>query len=134
LESQEHQDLVKLIIEWAEIKISPGKFSMLQVDNSSFNAPSIFNSIPDVFYEDPSQSLVILGEAKSINDFNTAHSLSQYKDYLNYMNNREGYIVFACRWKIIKAFKEVINSVIISNNIKLKNIPIFLNGDLGLID
>ena len=128
MESLEHTKLVKLLKEDAITRIPNGCSSLLISDSDDQKPPTLFNSVPDIFYEDT--SLILIGEAKSTFDYSTKRSISQYLDYLNYIHGKNGFIIFASRWQVIKSFKELINFLIKKNKFHLVNKPIFINGDL----
>ena len=56
---------------------------------------------PDLFARDPSTSSVILGEAKSIQDFENVHTLAQLTQFLLYCDRSPGStFVLAVPWMI----------------------------------
>lgn len=128
MESLEHIKLVKVLKEDALTRIPNGSSSLLITDSDDQKPPTLYNSVPDIFYED--SSLILIGEAKTTSDYARKHSINQYLDYLSYIDKKNGFIIFASRWQTIKSFKELINLLIRKNNFQLVNKPIFINGDL----
>ena len=81
-ESQEHYNYVCKIFEYVQRYIDPEKKSWLKADLFGCEKPSlIYNKyVPDVMYCD--KDTLIIGEAKTINDYNTEHSYKQYEAYM----------------------------------------------------
>ncbi len=73
--------------------------------------PIIYGYRPDLFYE--FNSLLIIGEAKTENDFQTKHSLNQYKKYLKYCSKYlgESYLIICCPWRCTSTLKYIISNL-----------------------
>ena len=56
---------------------------------------------------------MIIGEAKTKNDYSTKHSLNQYREYIKYCNNFCGdcYIILCCPWMCIPELKIIIRKI-----------------------
>jgi len=80
-ESIEHQTYVRNILGFIERFIDNENYSMIRVDLPEYDKPSLVYSdfIPDVYYS--YDKLLIIGEAKTYDDFKTEHSKSQYRAY-----------------------------------------------------
>ena len=81
-ESQEHYNYVCRIIKYVQRYIATEKKSWLKTDLFGCEKPSlIYNKyVPDVMYCD--NDTLIIGEAKTIKDYNTEHSYKQYEAYM----------------------------------------------------
>ena len=74
--------------------------------------PPIINGFrPDLYYE--FNSILIIGEAKTRNDYSTKHSLNQYKEYLKYCENFCGnsYLILCCPWECSADVKIIISKI-----------------------
>ncbi|WP_455579137.1 hypothetical protein [Faecalibacillus intestinalis] len=96
--------------------------------------PIIDGFRPDLYYE--FNSLLIIGEAKTKNDYLTKHSLNQYNKYIHYCSRYWGdaFFIICCPWgctadmniiikKINNKYKNKVNIIIldeISGEIKCK--------------
>lgn len=86
-ESIEHMQLVKLMKDWVVINIFSGDESYILADcpgYEQYNKPkcTIGGYYPDLYAYRPSDSLLVIGEAKSAKDIERTHSISQYESYL----------------------------------------------------
>lgn len=81
-ESQEHHNYVCEIYKYVQRYIVPEKKYCLKADLYECEKPSlVYNSyVPDVMYRD--KDILIIGEAKTIEDYNTEHSYKQYEAYM----------------------------------------------------
>lgn len=128
-ESQLHLNLVKLLYSWAKENLDTHIFSQVAIDlpDSELKPPSIKNTVPDLFFS--SKDLCIVGEAKTPWDFDRNHSLQQYEDILNYLNNKNSIFLLACNYSFYKPFRSLIRDIILTNDIRLAKDPIFLKID-----
>lgn len=107
-ESFQHQKLVESIVDYSKSIIPNDCFSLIQVDLPDFNGrPSMINEeyIPDVYYR--YNQLIVIGEAKTINDFKTDHSRNQYISYFRELKQFVGekYFVVAVPWELFVTAK-----------------------------
>ena len=81
-ESQEHHDYVCKIYEYVKKYIASEKKSYIKADLLECEKPSMVyeDQVPDVMYHDG--DTLIIGEAKTIKDYNTEHSYKQYEAYM----------------------------------------------------
>lgn len=117
-ESKTHMDLVKLIHEFS-ISIVPENFHcFISLDSPITKKPKdvIENFIPDLYYS--YNNLLIIGEAKTLNDFDTKHSKAQYDAYLKKCDLFEGKAVFvvAVPWELVSTAKNYFRLVKQKNN------------------
>lgn len=106
-ESIEHIRFVEMIIDYVKDVIPEEKSNLLMVDLPSYNHPvlSYSNFIPDVKYKQ--EDLLIIGEAKTIDDFNREHSRKQYEAYLDECKMFPGksIIVISIPWNLLLTAK-----------------------------
>lgn len=106
-ESLNHIELVKRVLSFVKTVVDPSLSSLIEIDDSTSDKPSrvIGNFIPDVFFS--YQNRLIIGEAKTQDDFERKHSQEQFfaymKECLSYGEN--GMIVVAVPWKIVNTAK-----------------------------
>lgn len=106
-ESKSHIDLVLVAVRYIKTLISPDLYSMIQCDSADFLRPTkaIENFIPDVyFWYDNS---LIIGEAKTLEDFERPHSRRQYEAYIRECKNfyGESTLVISVPWQLIATAK-----------------------------
>lgn len=82
-ESLNHNNLVKKVFEKVKNIIPETELCFLKADLFECEKPSLVygSYIPDVAY--CNNGLLIIGEAKTLNDYNTEHSYSQYESYFH---------------------------------------------------
>ena len=104
-ESEAHRYLIrKGIKSCIHDIVNGGQFICFDSSSNDFkknNPPSISgntnSSIPDFFIHCFSKNLIIIGEAKTIQDLDTDHSIMQYISYVEWGSNSglETYLVFS---------------------------------------
>ena len=115
-ESSIHKHFIDRIYTYI-LKIIPNNHSKLIYMDCDKNLlvneiPPIINGFrPDLYYE--FNSLLIIGEAKTKNDYSTKHSINQYKEYIKYCNNYDGksYLVLCCPWKCVADLKCIVKKI-----------------------
>ena len=82
MESSTHINLVNIITKYVSSIVPVSNRCLIEVDSSGEKSlvRSINNFIPDVYYS--FDELLIIGEAKSENDFLRTHSKNQYDAYI----------------------------------------------------
>lgn len=108
-ESRCHIELVKIIYEYVKTIVPYDKHALIEVDSVDFLRPTSVNGkfIPDVQYW--SEDIYIIGEAKTIKDFDREHSNLQYSAYLKETQKFFGksIIVIAVPWQLILTAKNL---------------------------
>ncbi|MEG0408403.1 MAG: hypothetical protein RR623_05965 [Bacilli bacterium] len=112
-ESTTHKNYIDIIYKQT-IKIIPKNHTKLVLMDGNDNllvkeVPPLINRYrPDLFYE--FGNILIIGEAKTKKDYNSKHSLSQYKEYLEYCNRYPGtaYLLFCCPWDCTLDLKRIV--------------------------
>lgn len=115
-ESIIHKQFIDKIYRYS-LKIIPINHSKLILIDGNENllfkeTPPIINGYrPDLYYE--FNSLLIIGEAKTKNDYSTKHSLNQYKEYLRYCSNFDGesYMILCCPWMCTSDLRIIVNKI-----------------------
>lgn len=106
-ESRNHINLVSVAYRCA-LSLVPNELrSLVQADTADTPKPSriIRNYIPDVFFWNG--DFMIIGEAKTFDDFERPHSLSQYEAYLEECHIFSGTSVFiiSVPWQLVFSAK-----------------------------
>ncbi len=123
-ESTVHKEYINIIYKQT-IKIIPKDHTRLILMDGNDNllvkeVPPLINGFrPDLFYE--FNNLLIIGEAKTRNDYSSKHSLSQYKEYIDYCKRYNGsaYLLFCCPWDCIMDMKRILMSLIKDDKSKI---------------
>lgn len=83
--------------------------------------PIIDNYRPDVFAEEVNGSLVIIGEAKTPKDLETARSLQQIISFINYLERTgNGVMLLAVPWHAVPTAKNILRSI--NNKFNIVNV------------
>lgn len=102
-ESRKHIDLVKTTYEYIKTIVPYDSIPFIEMDSSETSKPSrvIGNFIPDVYY--CYQNILVIGEAKTIGDFDRRHSIEQYSSYLQECERFPGksVLVLGVPWQIM---------------------------------
>jgi len=120
-ESETHLYLVKKIDQYVEcvLKIDRG-YIMLDAPNySSFNKPPLIRDFrPDVYAK--TKNLLIIGEAKTEEDWDKRHSHEQYRAYVNECLNFCGaaILIIAVPWRVERSIRSRIK-----NMFKIDDLP-----------
>ena len=80
-ESRSHINLVNIALEYIRTLVPQEQWTLIEVDSADSGRPTNVTGrfIPDVQFWN--NDLYILGEAKTINDFEREHSRKQYEAY-----------------------------------------------------
>lgn len=101
-ESLEHQNYVRRIVEYVSRLVPSEYIDRIKADLPEYEKPALaYDSyIPDVTYS--YNGLLIVGEAKTLDDFNREHSRRQYEAYVKECKNYPGEskIVIAVPWQL----------------------------------
>lgn len=100
-ESQQHINLISLALEQVYSLVEPEKhlFICSDLQNAIVLPPQTLEGCrPDVFFT--SDTMLVIGEAKTSQDIETAHSLNQYHSYFKKCSLFPGqsFIVMAVPW------------------------------------
>ena len=106
-ESQNHMDLVKNVQKYVESIVPDDMHGLIQCDSpTAYRPPKVIGGfIPDVFfwYND----LLIIGEAKTLNDFDNRHCKAQleayYKECAKFYG--EAILVISVPWQLVFSVK-----------------------------
>jgi hypothetical protein len=106
-ESRNHVELVAVAVEYIKTIVAPDLHAIIQYDSADSSRPTkvIGNFIPDVYYWHADR--LIIGEAKTINDFDRPHSREQYDAYMKECKNFFGRstLVVSVPWQMVAAAK-----------------------------
>ena len=131
-ESKSHMDLVAVVVIYVK-KLLPDDLAVLvQSDsiNSTRPTKAIKNYIPDVYYWH--NDTLIIGEAKTINDFERQHSIDQFTAYLKECHNFYGCgkLVIGVPWQIISTAKNFFRKM--KRDLKFEDVEIIVINELGV--
>ena len=133
-ESQNHIHLVKIARKYILSLIPAGNTKLLCADlPDEIEKPlSIYGKFkPDLYYS--FNNLLIIGEAKTLNDFERTHSVEQFDSYIKYCNNFEGtsILVISVPWQLHKTAK---NYFCRKKRKEVLNIKFIILNELGMIE
>ena len=125
-ESRKHMDLVQIVLDYAKSVIDTDLHGIIQYDSPDTSRPPrlIDNYVPDVYfcYKD----LLIIGEAKTLDDFERVHSKKQFQSYIKECAAFPGHsiIVIAVPWQLIHTAKNHFRRLKLDANISTKIVVI----------
>jgi len=102
-ESIIHLELVKRLEEYVKHALLKDKGIPVLVDYPSYGIqsrpPKIGRHIPDLFVEDKTREMLIIGEAKTSHDIETERSENQLKDFIEFcFIHKNAILVVAVPW------------------------------------
>lgn len=119
MESQSHIDLVKVALKYIRNLVYPDTYDFIEVDSAGNNSTSRVygNFVPDIFYS--YKDMLIIGEAKTADDFFRIHSKEQYAAYIDECNlhNGQALIVVSVPWQLVLTAKNYFKKVKKDKNI-----------------
>lgn len=106
-ESRNHVELVAIAVKYIKTIVAPDLHAIIQYDSADSSRPAkvIGSFIPDVYYWHADH--LIIGEAKTINDFDRPHSRDQYDAYIKECKNFFGHsiLVVSVPWQMVATAK-----------------------------
>jgi hypothetical protein len=113
-ESRMHMDFVNMVFNYVCTLVPECSRSFIEIDSpDSQKKPdrTIDNFVPDVLFD--AGSSLIIGEAKTPDDVDRDHSVSQYKSYLNACKMNSGFscLVLGVSWDTFIAAKNLIRKL-----------------------
>ena len=130
-ESHLHIQLVRHLSNWITNFCTPEEVLFLEIDlPETNNKPKFINSFrPDALLT--LKNKIIVGEAKTSNDLERAHSREQYVAYLNYLKDFENPVyVMTVPWFNIPRARSLITSI--QKKINANNISIYFPDTLKI--
>lgn len=107
MESQAHIELVNIAVEYIKSIVPTEYHAFMCIDTAGNNSgvKVIGNYIPDVYYCYNNQ--LVIGEAKTLNDFDKLHSKKQFIAYMNELLAFQGEttLVVSVPWQIVLTAK-----------------------------
>ena len=112
-ESSNHRVLVNEIVKWVGERYLGGITESMLVDNEEANPfnrpPLIYDFIPDVFLPHVCIGQLIIGEAKTVKDFERRHTREQINAFLHKCNEYDNSVfVLAVPWRIERLAKSIL--------------------------
>lgn len=113
-ESSAHMEYVNLLSAFVETLVPSKYIPLIYLDNpeSPLKPPRTTNNFtPDLFYSN--EGLLVIGEAKTAEDVDRAHSINQYEDYYNDAINFDGkaIIVLCVPWHRMSTVKNIMRRI-----------------------
>ena len=106
-ESRAHIELVEVAVEYIKTIIAPDLRALIQYDSADSVRPTkvIGNYIPDVYFWYSDQ--LIIGEAKTLDDFDRPHSREQYCAYIHECKDFWGQasLIISVPWQLVATAK-----------------------------
>lgn len=132
-ESQAHMDLVKIAYEYIESIVPEGMKGLIQCDTPITSRPTkvVGGYIPDIYFWNG--DLLIIGEAKTLNDFDNKHSKMQIEAYFIECSKffGKGTLVLSVPWQLVFSVKNYVRSLRRKYN---SNFDIVVINELGWKD
>ena len=126
MESQAHIDLVNVALDYIKKAIPVENHGLIQMDSAGNNSGVrvIGNYVPDIYYN--FNQLLIIGEAKTINDFERIHSREQFTAYVDECEIFVGksIIVAAVPWQLIPTAKNYFRRIKMQRNVDIQFVVI----------
>ena len=137
-ETINHMQYVEMVFQRARVIIPGHAESLVYIDKPDSQAKppkTSGNFIPDLFY--CQKGLMIIGEAKTLEDVERKHSQEQYRDYLKDASNFDGeaYVIFGVPWNVKNTLKNIIRHLLTEMNLpkEVHVEVVYENGGLDLI-
>ena len=130
MESEAHIRLVNRIMEYAKRIIPETEQLLLQSDSAGNNSEIrvLGNFVPDVYF--CNNDMLIIGEAKTLDDFERKHSRAQFEAYLSECLLFEGNscLIIAVPWQLMITAKNYFKRV---KDQKKLDIQIIIINEMG---
>jgi hypothetical protein len=116
MESDVHQQLVRILVQWVRAQIQHQPDAVIYfdlVDGGEGNRPpTIGGFTPDVFARVLGLNRQWIGEAKTARDIDTQHSRQQYRTFLEHLDRqRAGVFVLAAPWRVVRYAKSLVKMI-----------------------
>lgn len=113
-ESSAHMEYVNLLNTFVETLVPSKYIPLIYLDNPDrpLKPPRTTNNFtPDLFYSN--EGLLVIGEAKTAEDVDRAHSIDQYEDYYHDAINYDGkaLIVLCVPWHRMSTVKNIMRRI-----------------------
>ena len=129
-ESKNHMELVEIAVTYIQTIVPSHLISLIQYDSPSTSKPPkvLGNFIPDVYFWD--NELLVIGEAKTDDDFERKHSREQFGAYLDECSNFHGksLLVISVPWSLIPTAKNYFRKL---KKQKQTEVPIIILNEFG---
>lgn len=112
-ESKQHMNYVNLVEQYVLQMIPSKQKGFIYVDKPEavYKPPLVGNFRPDLYF--CAENKLIIGEAKTVTDFERFHSKEQYKTYLQACQEFKGdsLLILCSSWSVAFSFKTLIKSM-----------------------
>lgn len=109
-ETLQHLELTKSIIGFVRERFSAENLALLtDLPGSSDKPPRVYGYVPDVFAEDAPRTIVIIGEAKTVQDLTTDHSRAQLAEFVRFLAGQtKGIFILAVPWPVAALARQIV--------------------------
>ena len=118
-ESHAHSILVRHLVDWVATQYLAGHKEGIQVDSltSAIKPNPVGGYVPDL-YVSPNMGRLIIGEAKTVRDFETKHSQDQITTFLRKCSETDGAVfVLAIPWTRARFARSMLKRICNQNGI-----------------
>lgn len=135
-ESDQHQRLILRLVDYIKARFAKN-YSLTILDDlpkaiGSEKPPTIGNFRPDVYAVDVPETIVIVGEAKSVKDLESFHSRDQYRSFLSFLSKRENsYFLLAVPFQSVPAARRVISSIMVKLNLTFDDVTVVVLDEIS---
>ncbi len=103
MESKAHIDLVNRVLIYVKERIPESSYELIHCDSNGRNSEVrvMGNFVPDIYYTDG--DVLIIGEAKTLDDFERKHSRDQFDAYIKECQIFSGtsMLIVAVPWQLM---------------------------------
>ena len=135
-ESTQHLQLLRRIIEY--VQLAYGEFYSLSVLHDlptrvgGEKPPRVGGFSPDVYATDVPVTTTIIGEAKTAQDLETAHSRKQLTAFIAYLNSQpNGVLVVSVPWQSVGAAQRMLKQLVTKAGERKSTTHIIIIGETG---
>ena len=133
-ESRNHQNLVQIAVKCIIENVPVRDSALIQIDSPDTTRPmKIGNYIPDIYLETP--NYLVIGEAKTLDDFDRIHSRNQYDAYLSKCSSFQGksFFILSVPWQIVPSAKNYFRRIKLNRKIDVEIVVINELGKVAIV-
>ena len=124
-------DLVSVSATYVKNLLPEDLACLVQADSADSTRPTkvVKGYIPDIYFWH--KDTLIIGEAKTINDFERQHSIEQFTAYLNECHNfsGNGTLIVSVPWQMISTAKNFLRKM--KRDLEIEDVEIIVINELG---
>ena len=117
-ESKSHIYLIEQLSDYVIDRFNiPDRSLFLDHRDSLYKPPNINGFIPDLFYLDTLQNMLIIGEAKTSNDIENSHTNDQFYTFIKRCSEyKNSFFFVAVPWFICNYTNSKVRKICLENN------------------